>query len=256
MLTEHASDSDSQQVATALEIASQPAHQDSDPGDAVMHWLLHEGWGLTSPQELVRQIAEQLIDAGLPIWRMRLTIRYLHPQLIGSSYTWVEDTPEVEEHLAPHGIQDTEAYTNSPYAPIFDDGEMEIRRRLEVPDDQLDFPVLHDLKEQGATDYTARGVVFQDGRRSAITVATKRPGGFPDPGMAVLDKIMPMLSRVIETMALRHTAQSLLDTYLGRQTGRKVLEGQIKRGDGETIESIIWFCDLRDSTPLAKELGQ
>jgi adenylate cyclase len=35
-----------------------------------------------------------------------------------------------------------------------------------------------------------------------------------------------------------------------------VLEGQIKRGDGEELDAVIWFSDLRDSTPLSRSLGE
>jgi len=44
---------------------------------------------------------------------------------------------------------------------------------------------------------------------------------------------------------------SLLETYLGPGTGKRVLEGQIKLGDGQLIHAVIWFCDLRNSTSLA-----
>ena len=63
-----------------------------------------------------------------------------------------------------------------------------------------------------------------------------------------------MLSRLFEVHALRRTAITLLDTYLGKHSGQRVLEGSIKRGDGENIHAVIWFCDLRDSTSLTEAL--
>ena len=35
-----------------------------------------------------------------------------------------------------------------------------------------------------------------------------------------------------------------------------MLQGLIKRSDGDDIRAVIWFCDLRDSTPLAEALGR
>jgi adenylate cyclase len=35
-----------------------------------------------------------------------------------------------------------------------------------------------------------------------------------------------------------------------------VLAGQIRRGDGEDLHAVIWFCDLRDSTPLADSMSR
>ncbi len=44
--------------------------------------------------------------------------------------------------------------------------------------------------------------------------------------------------------------------YLGRHAGEKVLAGHIRRGDGGDIHAVIWFCDLRDSTPLADSMSR
>jgi adenylate cyclase len=49
-------------------------------------------------------------------------------------------------------------------------------------------------------------------------------------------------------------ARNILDAYLGPSAGEKVLAGRIKRGDGQDINAVIWFCDLRDSTPLADSM--
>jgi adenylate cyclase len=45
---------------------------------------------------------------------------------------------------------------------------------------------------------------------------------------------------------------NLLDTYLGRHTGGRVLEGNIQRGDDDDICVLIWFCDLRKSSTLGQ----
>jgi adenylate cyclase len=46
----------------------------------------------------------------------------------------------------------------------------------------------------------------------------------------------------------------LLDTYVGRISGARVLQGQIKRGQGEDVRAIIWFSDLRGFTELSDTL--
>ena len=69
-------------------------------------------------------------------------------------------------------------------------------------------------------------------------------------------EILPLLSRLFEVHALRTTATTLLDTYLGKHSGRRVLEGRIRRGDSENIHAVIWFCDLRDSTSLTESLSR
>ena len=68
-----------------------------------------------------------------------------------------------------------------------------------------------------------------------------------------IHEVLPMLGRLFEVHAQRRISVSLLDTYLGRNTGRRVLEGEIKQGDGRLIHAVIWFCDLRNSTALADQ---
>ena len=94
-------------------------------------------------------------------------------------------------------------------------------------------------------------LLFSDGKISAATFATDRGGGFATAELAQIYDMLPALAHVMEMHALRHTARSLLDTYLGGHTGRRVLDGFVKRGDGEDIHAVIWFCDLRESTVLA-----
>ncbi len=35
-----------------------------------------------------------------------------------------------------------------------------------------------------------------------------------------------------------------------------MLKGQIQRGDGRNVHAVIWFCDLRSSTPLANSMSR
>jgi adenylate cyclase len=53
---------------------------------------------------------------------------------------------------------------------------------------------------------------------------------------------------------MQPSAREILYTYLGKRTGERVLTGAVKRGDGEKIYAVIWFCDLRDSTSLAESM--
>ena len=63
-----------------------------------------------------------------------------------------------------------------------------------------------------------------------------------------------MLSPVFEVVHARRVARTLLNTYVGKRTGERVLQGLVKRGDGETIHAALWFSDLRDFTALTETL--
>jgi adenylate cyclase len=131
-----------------------------------------------------------------------------------------------------------------------------IRRRLDIPGTPIDFPILQELRAKGITDYVAMPIDFSDGSIHAVTFSTDRPGGFTTEELGQLYDMLPVLGRLMEIHATRHTARILLDTYVGRHAGERVLKGLIKRGDGETIHAVIWFSDLRGSTRLADTLPQ
>jgi adenylate cyclase len=43
---------------------------------------------------------------------------------------------------------------------------------------------------------------------------------------------------------------TLMETYLGRDAGRRVLSGRIVRGIAERIDAVVWFSDLRGFTRI------
>jgi adenylate cyclase len=61
---------------------------------------------------------------------------------------------------------------------------------------------------------------------------------------------------MVEIFGNMQKARNILAAYLGPSAGEKVLAGQIRRGDGQDINAVIWFCDLRDSTPLADSMSR
>ncbi|MAF46797.1 MAG: DUF427 domain-containing protein [Rhodospirillales bacterium] len=216
-------------------------------------WLMHDAWNADSNPDLVYKFCRGLIEYGIPIFRFRLIIRTLHPQLYARVFTWSKGDPEVEEFRADRTVVEAEQFVNSPFAAILE-GAGGVRRRLDTANPQLDYPVLQDLLDEGATDYVAMPLVFSDGQVNAFSIASDRPGGFSTDDLGYIYEIIPVLSRLIEMHYVRRTAVTLLDTYLGHQTGERVLDGLVKRGDGEDIHAVIWFCDLRNSTSLSESM--
>jgi adenylate cyclase len=53
---------------------------------------------------------------------------------------------------------------------------------------------------------------------------------------------------------LRATASGLLDIYVGHDAGERILQGEIKRGSGDTISAVTWYCDLAGFTPLSESM--
>ncbi len=227
----------------------------SSPAGHFSEWLLADGAKIPTVKELIEQLSARLIDDGFPIFRLLFLIRTLHPQVIGIRYEWRRDRGSVTEHLPPHGILRNSQYLDSPMSAIFDGDVEGIRRRLDTPDPRLDYPILRELLAEGATDYVAMPLTFSDGTVNAVTIASDRQGGFSDEQLKQFYDMLPVLSLLLEIHSNRRTARTLLETYLGKHTGNMVLDGMVKRGDGESIHAVIWFCDLRDSTHLAETLS-
>jgi len=219
----------------------------------VIDWLMHKGRLMDSPQEVVGEICTRVRDAGMPIDRVGFFFWTLHPQYWGNAMFW--DGATVDLRRAGPELRQQESYRNSPVARIID-GERVMRRRIERDDCPIDYPVLEEVKAAGATDWVLCEVVFSSGQRNAVSLATRRPGGFTDHDIAEIEKLLHPFALVMENFTNRELARTLLETYLGRQSGLRVLEGQIQRGDGDEIDAVIWFSDLRESTPLSEALGE
>ncbi len=225
------------------------------PDNPLLPWLLLEAPLIKTPEALTAALARQLVKNGVQIWRLAVIIRTLHPQVVGTNYRWSQATEEVEVFLAKRERIQTEEFTNSPLVPIFE-GAGAIRRRLDGADPLLDFSILKELHDAGATDYVAMPMCFSDGQIHALTLTTARPGGFTTSDLSYAYDTVRVLGRFYEGYAMRHIAVTLLETYLGQHAGGRVMEGQITRGSGDDVEAVIWFCDLRDSTPLAQSMSR
>jgi adenylate cyclase len=230
--------------------APQVAAPTPETGNPLLGWLLREAHAAPSARDLVEQFAQALADAGIPILRMWLSIRTLHPQLVSTSFIWEDNGKGVQQNTVTREMLLDQRFLDSPLKPIYE-GAGGFRRRLDVPNPQLDFPILLDLHAQGATDYVVMPFVFSSGQINAFSLSTKRPGGFTISDLGYIYEVLPLLSRIFEVHAMRLNAANLLDVYLGKQSGAKVLDGLLKRGDGEDVHAVIWFSDLRNSTRLA-----
>ena len=219
---------------------------------AVVDWLLDGARSAPQPQDVLAQLSERLVACGIPLWRVAVFVRTLHPNVMGRRFTWRPDA-EVELTEAPFELLETEYFRDSPIARVYQTG-VAIRRKLADPDCPEDFPVLADLRAEAVTDYLASPLVFTDGAVHAVTCTTRQPGGFTDEEIAGIEAVITPLARVAEIRSLRRMASTLLDTYVGHDAGERILAGHIRRGDIEEIHAGIWLSDMRGFTALADGL--
>ena len=245
-------------IASLME--TKPAADPRSPAEVerraapIVAWLLGEERVKPSRMAaLLDSYARCAVEAGLPLARMSLHVRQLHPQLAMRSLVWDLEAGGSVELGHKDSARNVELYLASPVKPIFEGGPG-IRRRLADADCPLDFPILRDLKERGLTDYVIRPLIFWGGQSNAISIATGDAGRFTDLDIAVLDATLPAFAAVLELQHLQRTARDLLSTYVGRNAGERVFNGAIRRGEGEILHAVIWYCDLRGFSRLSENL--
>jgi adenylate cyclase len=221
----------------------------------IIDWLVAGAPPARQPQVVLHELCRRLAAAGLPLFRVAVFVRTLHPNVLGRGFIWHETNDRVEINERAYDFLQSDQYLQSPIRTIFTE-HGEIRRRLTEPACPLDFPVLADFRKEGVTDFIGLPLPFVNGEVHAATFATRHAGGFTEEQVAALRQVAVPLARIAEIYGLMRKSRNILEAYLGRQAGEKVLEGQIHRGDGEDIHAVIWFCDLRDSTVLADSMSR
>jgi len=207
-------------------------------------WLARNAASLPRFTALHDAYCRELQARGLPLWRSTVVVETLHPEVSGLIVVWVAG--ELRSHSAPRSVESSPEYLNSPIYVVDKTGQP-FRRRLVGA--SPDIPLLDELRAEGATDYVMFPFSFLDRNRSAVvSFATAAPAGFSDPDLADLELAAALLSPYAERATLRRIAIDLLDTYLGHSAGEKVFDGRIVRGDLETIDAAIMFCDMRGFT--------
>ncbi len=81
--------------------------------------------------------------------------------------------------------------------------------------------------------------------------ATDNEDGFRGANIEALLRLSPLLALALKTASLGRIAHTLVETYLGRDAGARVLSGRIARGVADEIKTVLWFSDLRDYTRIS-----
>jgi adenylate cyclase len=232
-------------------------------------WLIQAGLAGTPETDIVQGFCDRCVAAGLPLARGQVFIDTLHPVHEGRLFRWgagPTESPLVEygrtspDGLAASGsnpadVEAAERWRRSPFYMMLQTGDSLLRRRLNAAS-KNEFPVLSDFLAAGMTDYVAfisrfaaeRALGDMDSVYSSW--ATRAPDGFTDGQVAALQRIAPYLALAIKSVSLAHMTATLMETYLGRDPGQRVLSGRIVRGIAERIDAVVWFSDLRGFTRI------
>jgi adenylate cyclase len=217
----------------------------------VIDWLIDGAPSDARSEDVLATLCQKLVGCGMPLWRVAVFVTTLHPDVLGRRFLWTADSG-VTTSEALFALVETDEYRRSPFAMVYA-SRQPLRCRFAV-DGCPDIPVLQELQAAGATDYVAFPLRFSDGTTHVATWSTRQPAGFNGQQFAALESVIAPLARVAEIRALRRTAGNLIETYVGNQTGERILAGKIRRGHVETMRAAIWLSDMRGFTTLAERL--
>ena len=218
--------------------------------DPLARWFVTEAYKIADTGQLVAAAGEQLVGAGIPLWRLAYFQLTLHPEVDGKAYMWRRGRG-VEVGVAAAGLRQRPEYRDNPLYAVYEERRT-VRVRLERT--QPNQPVLQEFKAEGGTDYVALPLLFGNGHVDALSVMSDKQGGFSSLDLDRMFLLQFAFTRIVETHSLRDTAVHLLDAYVGHAAGQRILAGEIKRGGGHTIEAVIWYCDLRGFTRASDSL--
>ncbi|WP_119462855.1 adenylate/guanylate cyclase domain-containing protein [Rhodospirillaceae bacterium SYSU D60014] len=237
-----------------------------DQAATIVSWLHRQALEGAAAGTILEGLCARLVAGDLDLERAIVAFMVFHPQFDAINFAWSRDTGRAERHTVTWQL--ILRSTPSPFAHMHGTGTEELRYRLEDGEAKLPFPILEQLQSRGLTDYFAffqpfggsvdpqfwpdlpSGVTIREGITGSF--ATARAGGFHRDELAALRVLAPPLALAVKTAAAHEMAEMLLGTYLGAASGRNVLRGRVRRGQGEVIHAVVWHSDLRDSTALAE----
>jgi adenylate cyclase len=222
-------------------------------------WITEAGLAGKSETALLDGFCRRAVAAGLPVARAMVIIDTLHPVHEGRVARWRSEGEAGQTELIEYGPTNegeaAENWRRSPFFRLLESGGSELRIRIAAGEGE-EFPTKTALQEEGMTDYlalinrfAAPGVI---GEMDCVysSWATDHPRGFDDRQVEALIGLMPGLALAVKCVSLARIAGTLVETYLGRDAGRQVLAGRIRRGVAETIGAVLWYSDLRGFTGI------
>lgn len=227
--------------------------------DHLTAWAVERGLAGDGEIQLLHGFCERCTAAGLPLTRAMMIVDTLHPIYEGRVFFWAGDRPidsPVSEYGPRSEEEDPGGWLRSPFYYLVQSGRNELRRRL-VEGATSDFPILEELRLDGQTDWFALIQRFAPetviGEMDCVISRwmTARPDGFTDADLDALRRLVPTLGLAVKSASLARVAESLVETYLGRDAGQRVLRGRMSRGVADKINAVLWYSDMRNFTAIS-----
>ncbi|WP_373084457.1 adenylate/guanylate cyclase domain-containing protein [Sneathiella sp.] len=235
-----------------------------NPEEELFSWLIDAGMTGTTVRDLFTAFCERLAELDVTLKRGNIALSAIHPQVSAFMYTWRRGEGLVTNTNFLHSDVPGEGWFSSPFFFMLSNKISFLHRPLEKLE-TLDFPILVEFRAENMTDWFCQifdfGWGFENQRmeHSAGLItswASDRPGGFTDREFKILSRAIPLFGLAAKSIASFRTARTVLETYIGKETARKVLSGQVLRGSVDSINAVLVYADLRGFTRLSDSLHQ
>ena len=213
--------------------------------DHLNHWLVSKGRLLGDEVEIVKGYCDGLVRLGVPLARARIAQNYTNPLLSAWGIIW---TPEqARRYTVPTTVLSTSAWHGSPFEYIVTHRKP-LRKRLQGLDLSIEHSVYSELAEAGATDFLAIPLEHGNGSVQGTSYTSNAEAGFSEQDIQYIEGTRFALAAALEPIAMRHSQNSLLQSYLGHGPADEIAQGHIKRGEHKSVSAAILFADLRGFT--------
>ena len=243
--------------------------------DGLPLWLVERGMRGLPLTEQISGFCRKVADSGFPMKRAQMGMYTLHPRYGSHTFVWRAGIEGVEHVPRVRDIINRDVYLKSPVHHMRTRGLLRLRRRLDTGEED-EFVLFPELRAEGLVDYAAFIVPYgsPEADRSAgelgagedpnapgpeldgifFSCSTDRPEGFDETEVEQVGGVLPYLALSAKSRLTYEIANTVLETYIGGDAGRRVLTGSIERGSAEVIRAVIWFSDLRGFTRLTDSL--
>jgi adenylate cyclase len=224
-----------------------------NPTDALdlVCWLVGDECQHGTALMLVESLGKRLRLAGAAVECLNLHLRTLHPEILAHTVRWAPGGTATEIFI-DHQHRHAPVFLNSPLRRVMTHKEW-VHDRLEPAGAGSEF--YEAFAVSGVTEMVFAPLENADGTVSAASFGTSRPEGFTRAELDLFERVQKPLRTVLELKTLRAIGETLLETYVGPGTGKRILAGHIRRGDMQLVDAALMFCDLRGFTLLSNRVA-
>ena len=197
---------------------------------------------------VLSEMSERIVAAGVPLDRSTYIFQLLHAEATASALYW-ERGKEAYGQTFPYAQGTRQKYGASPAAIAHETGEWVVLWLPETADEE--FNIVRELKDDGFIHYVMMPVFMANGLTSTFSFATRDKAGFSEADFAYLRAVFPALAACQEILTTHQVMNDVLRMYVGEDAQKRIVAGDVHRGDVMRIRSAILFADMRNYTGLA-----